>query len=176
MLGARTGKSTPKAAPRYILIAMTRRVLISSLGLAVATPKGLWSAVPPADPWTASEVIQPAKLADILKSGSAKPQVLCVAFPVLYRTRHITGAEFAGPTSKPEGIASLKKALGELPKDTDIVLYCGCCPMVRCPNIRPAYSAAKELGFAHVHVLSLPNDFRKDWEDKGYPVEPAAAA
>ena len=155
---------------------MTRRVLISSLGFLAAAPKGLWSAGVGSDPWAASDLIEPAALAQILQTGSSKPHVLCVAFPVLYRTRHITGAEFAGPTSKPEGIESLKKALSQLPRDTEIVLYCGCCPMVRCPNIRPAYRTAKELGFANVQVLSLPNDFRKDWEDKGYPVEPATAA
>jgi rhodanese-related sulfurtransferase len=129
-----------------------------------------------ADPWTPSELIQPAQLAEILKARSGQPHIICVAFPVLYRTRHIAGAEFAGPTSKPEGIASLKQTAAQLPKNADIVLYCGCCPMVRCPNIRPAYRTLKELGFTHVRVVSLPDDFRQDWENKGYPVEPASAA
>jgi rhodanese-related sulfurtransferase len=155
---------------------MTRRVLFSSFGLLAAFPKDIWSAAEQADPWTPSELILPAQLAEVLKTHSGQPHIVCVAFPVLYRTRHIAGAQFAGPTSKPEGVASLKQAVAQLPKNADIVLYCGCCPMVRCPNIRPAYRTLKELGFTRVRVLSLPDDFRRDWEDKGYPVEPASIA
>ncbi|HEX4229440.1 MAG TPA: rhodanese-like domain-containing protein [Bryobacteraceae bacterium] len=155
---------------------MTRRVLFSSFGLLAAFPKDIWSAVEQTDPWTPSELIQPAQLAEILKTHSGQPHIVCVAFPVLYRTRHIAGAQFAGPTGKPEGIASLKQAAAQLPKNADIVLYCGCCPMVRCPNIRPAYRTLKELAYTRVRVLSLPDDFRRDWEDKGYPVEPASIA
>jgi rhodanese-related sulfurtransferase len=146
--------------------------MLSGLGLVAAFPKDIWSAAQQVNPWTPSELLEPAQLAEILKTRSGQPHVICVAFPVLYRTRHIAGAEFAGPGSKPEGIASLKQTVAHLPKTADIVLYCGCCPMVRCPNIRPAYRALKELGFTRVRVLSLPDDFRKDWEDKGYPVEP----
>jgi hypothetical protein len=147
---------------------MTRRVLISSLSLLPS----LVTAEPDADPWTAADLIEPVQLADILKAGAAQPHILCVAFPVLYGTRHIAGAEFAGPGTKPEGIASLKQAVSQCPKTADVVLYCGCCPMVRCPNIRPAYRALKEGGFGHVRVLSLPIGFHQDWESKGYPVEP----
>lgn len=150
---------------------MTRRVLLSSLSLVQALPS-LLSAEPQADPWTASDLIEPAELAAMIKTGSAEAHILCVAFPVLYRTRHIAGAEFAGPTSKPEGLASLKQAAGQLPKSADIVLYCGCCPMVRCPNIRPAYRSLKEWGFTHGRVLSLVTSFHQDWEIKGYPVQP----
>lgn len=151
---------------------MNRRVLLSSLGLVAALPKDIWSAVQQSDPWMPSELLQPAQLAEIVRTRSGQPHIICVAFPVLYRTRHIAGAEFAGPTSKPEGIASLKQAVAQLPKDADVVLYCGCCPMVRCPNIRPAYRTMKELGFTRIRVLSLQDNFRQDWEDKGYPVEP----
>ncbi|MGC2656335.1 MAG: rhodanese-like domain-containing protein [Bryobacteraceae bacterium] len=151
---------------------MTRRVLLSTLGLWAGASGKLWSAND-GDPWTSADLMQPAELAAILKAGSPSEHVICVAFPVLYRTRHITGATFAGPTSKPEGIQSLNQTVAQLPKDAAIVLYCGCCPMVRCPNIRPAYRAMKDLGFSRVRVLALLENFHTDWESKGYPVEPA---
>jgi Rhodanese-like domain len=122
------------------------------------------------DPWASAELLQPAELAQKIQSGKA-PIILSVAFPVLYRGKHIVHAINAGPTSKPEGIEALKKAVGGLAKDADIVIYCGCCPMVKCPNIRPAYRILHELGFMHVRVLSLPTNLHTDWVGKDYPSE-----
>jgi hypothetical protein len=122
------------------------------------------------DPWRASELMEPAELADRLRRSGESVHVICVAFPVLYRQRHIAGAELAGPTSKPEGLAALNSALENL-KETDlVVLYCGCCPMRQCPNIRPAYSTAKTRDFQNIRVLNLPTNFHTDWTAKGYPV------
>jgi Rhodanese-like domain len=81
----------------------------------------------PADPWSSGELMEPATLAKLIKSGSDQ-KVLSVAFPVLYRQRHIPGAQFVGPASKPAGITALKTAVAKLPKNTSIVIYCGCCP------------------------------------------------
>lgn len=127
-----------------------------------------------ADPWTSAELLDPAKLAPTLKAGK-QPTILCVAFPMLYRNRHIPHAVYAGPGFKPEGIDLLKKAAAGLPKDADIVLYCGCCPMVKCPNIRPSYRTLKEMGFTHVRVLNIPTNMHVDWYAKGYPSEPGSA-
>jgi thiosulfate/3-mercaptopyruvate sulfurtransferase len=129
----------------------------------------------PSDPWTAVELLQPAQLAQAIQSGKA-PVVLSVAFPVLYKGKHIVHAINAGPTSKPEGIEALKTAVAKLPKDADLVIYCGCCPMVKCPNIRPAYRALKELGFTRVRVVSLPTNLHTDWVNKDYPSEGAPAS
>ncbi len=126
------------------------------------------------DPWTPGELLQPAALALMVQSAKA-PILLSVAFPVLYRGRHIAHAINAGPTSKPEGIEALKKEVAGLAKDADVVIYCGCCPMVKCPNIRPAYRVLKELGFTHVRVLSLPTNLHTDWVSKDYPSEPSPA-
>ena len=121
------------------------------------------------DPWTKSEVLEPSVLASQMKDG--KPTILCVAFPNLYKLKHISHAGFAGPGSKAEGIDMLKKAVANLPKDADLVIYCGCCPMVKCPNIRPAYRTLKELGFTHVRVLDIPTNMHTDWYSKNYPTE-----
>ncbi len=122
------------------------------------------------DPWTPAELMEPPALVKAL--ASAKPPViLCTAFSVLYRSRRVPHAIEAGPGGRPEGIALLKKAVAKLPKDADIVLYCGCCPMDRCPNLRPAYRTLRELGFQHVRVLDIPNNMHEDWFSKGYPAE-----
>ncbi len=128
-----------------------------------------------ADPWAQSELLQPAELAKAIESGKA-PIILSVAFPVLYKGKHIVHAINAGPASKPEGIEALKSAVAKLPKDADLVIYCGCCPMVKCPNIRPAYRTLKELGFRRVRVVSIPANLHTDWVTKGYPTEGSGAS
>lgn len=128
-----------------------------------------------ADPWPATAVIEPAALAQTIQGG--KPlTVVSVAFPVLYRAKHIVRAIEAGPGSKPEGIAALRKAVAGLPKDADIVVYCGCCPMLKCPNIRPAYRELKDLGFTRVRVLDIATNMHTDWYTKDYPSEDGPAA
>ena len=128
-----------------------------------------------AGPWPESVIMEPADLARILQASGKKPSVVCVAFPVLYRSRHIKNAVFAGPGGRPEGIAALKKAVAGMPKDADVVLYCGCCPMEKCPNIRPAYQALKEMGFTRVRVLRIPTNMAVDWYGKSYPSEAGSA-
>ena len=103
--------------------------------------------------------------------------MICVAFPALYANKHIVHAAFAGPGSKPEGLEALKKAAEPLPRDADLVIYCGCCPMAtKCPNIRPAYRTLKEMGFTHLRVLNIPTNMETDWFSKDYPSEAGSAA
>jgi thiosulfate/3-mercaptopyruvate sulfurtransferase len=122
-------------------------------------------------------LIQPKDLAEELSAAgsAAKPIVLQVGPNVLYRSKHIPGAGYAGPAAKPDGLDLLKNTVAKLPRDREIVLYCGCCPWDRCPNIRPAVELLQGMGFQRVRALSLPTDFKADWIDRGYPVEPAAA-
>ncbi len=127
------------------------------------------------DPWSKAELLEPAALAQQLRSGKP-PVIVFVGFPFLYRSRHIPSAIEAGPASKPEDIALLKKKVAGLPKNADIVIYCGCCPMVKCPNVRPAYRALKQMGFTHIRVLDLPANLHTDWYVKGYPSEPGSAS
>lgn len=123
------------------------------------------------DPWSKGELLTPADLVSQLQNTD-RPVVISVAFPFLYRQKHIVHARFAGPTSKPVGIDALKQSVANVPKHAEIVIYCGCCPMVKCPNVRPAYSALKQLGYSNIRVLDVPTDFHTDWTAKGYPVEP----
>jgi thiosulfate/3-mercaptopyruvate sulfurtransferase len=118
------------------------------------------------DPWPARDLLQPADLAAM----KPQPAIFYVGFPVLYRAAHIPGAVLAGPGSKPEGLELWTKALRPLPRNREIVLYCGCCPFQKCPNIRPAYQAAAGLGFSHIRVLVIETNLHTDWIAKGYPV------
>ena len=87
----------------------------------------------------------------------------------MFDQAHIPGAVYAGPGSTPAGIQSLESVVASLPKDKSIVLYCGCCPWSRCPNVGPAYSRLHKLGFTRVKVLYMANNFGDDWVTKGYP-------
>lgn len=125
------------------------------------------------DPWTNAETVQPADLAkEIADSDEAKrPTVVCVAPHVLYLGGHIPGALYHGPGMNAQGIDDLKKWAQGLPRSANIVIYCGCCPLERCPNLRPAFTALHAMGFTHLRALLLPTNFYTDWAKPGYPVE-----
>ena len=114
------------------------------------------------------------KAAELRAKGPA-PAVFQVGPNVLYRSKHIPGAVYAGPGSTAEGLGMLRAAVEKLPRDREIVLYCGCCPMEHCPKIRPAYQALKESGFTRVRVLRIPTNMAADWYGKGYPSEAGSA-
>jgi hypothetical protein len=125
------------------------------------------------DPWTKAQVLHAADLASELgnpKSAST-PVVVYVGFRTLFEGGHVPQASFHGTASKGDGVADLKMWLATLPRTTNLVIYCGCCPFDRCPNIRPAYTALRDLGFTHVRVLVLPTSFAADWVEKGYPMQ-----
>ena len=125
------------------------------------------------DPWSAADVVEAAKLADQLAhaNGKGRPTILYVGFRTLFEGGHIAGASFHGTASTAQGLADLKKWADTLPRDTNLVIYCGCCPFDHCPNIRPAFVALHGMGFTHLRVLVLPTNFASDWVDKSYPVE-----
>ncbi len=115
-------------------------------------------------------LISPKQLNEILKTpGTPKPIIFQVGFRVLYDHGHIPGAEYAGPASSEDGLASLRKRVASLPRDRFIVLYCGCCPWTHCPNIRPAAAELRKMGFTNVKLLHLTTSFEFDWVKKGYP-------
>jgi hypothetical protein len=143
---------------------------VAMVAAAVVTP-GLSGDDVQLDPWSKGELMEPGSLIQLMQSSATQPNIICVAFPVLYRQRHVLHAKFAGPASKPEGLTALREAVQTLPRSSEIVIYCGCCPMQKCPNVRPAYKLLKELGFTHIRVLDLPTNFHTDWSAKGYPVE-----
>lgn len=124
------------------------------------------------EPWTSSQVQQPVEFAkEVADPKSKKPLIIYVGFPFLYQGGRIPGALLHGPTAKPEGLEELKKWSQNLPRSQPIVIYCGCCPWNRCPNIRPAFKTLQELGFTKLKILFLQTDFTTDWLQKGFPVQ-----
>lgn len=113
--------------------------------------------------------IQPAELAAMLKAGETPP-ILQIGFSVMYQQAHIPNSEYAGPGNKDDGLVNLKNRVDALSRDRLVVIYCGCCPWERCPNIAAAYKQLVEMGFTKVKVLYLATSFGADWVDKGYPV------
>ncbi|HEY4149447.1 MAG TPA: rhodanese-like domain-containing protein, partial [Chitinophagaceae bacterium] len=75
-----------------------------------------------------------------------------------------------GPARDKDNLDKLKKQLLALPKDADIIIYCGCCPFEHCPNVRPAFSLLNEMQFTHHKLLNLEHNIKIDWISKGYPV------
>ncbi len=117
----------------------------------------------------ASALLQPAELAQMLETHD-RPLVLQVGSHVLYAEAHIPGSEYVGATGTSIGMQALRDRVSGLKKNQFIVLYCGCCPWGRCPNIRPAYGVLQTLGFTHVKALYIADNFGADWVRKGLPV------
>ncbi len=147
----------------------TKSALLIVLFLAAAFAR------PGGDPWKAADLLQPAALSIRLGAGE-KPTMLHVGFNVLYRAKHIPGSVYAGPASEPDGLALMKTAVKGLDPKTEIVIYCGCCPMRECPNLKPAFKALQDAGFHNVKVLELTDNFSADWIEQGYAVEKGTPA
>ena len=124
------------------------------------------SALPPGSP----QLIAADELVNSLQAPTGgKPLILNVGPSILYMQAHIPGAEYIGAGSSSQGMTSLRTRVKSLPRDAQIVLYCGCCPWGHCPNIAPAFAELEKLGFKNVKVLYIANNFGADWVDKGYP-------
>jgi rhodanese-related sulfurtransferase len=120
----------------------------------------------------AAQLMQPEELAQILRSsGEEKPLVLQVGPRVFYAEAHVPGSEYVGATAQEPGLQALRDRVKALPHDRPIVLYCGCCPWTKCPNVGPGYRELASLGFQRVRVMYIADNFGKDWVSKGYPVE-----
>ncbi|MGY0034855.1 rhodanese-like domain-containing protein [Pedobacter sp. NJ-S-72] len=117
------------------------------------------------NPWKEDQLIAPETLANLI---SKKADVKIYNIGVV---QNIKGATNVGAASEAENLAKLKEILKTVPKNKSIVIYCGCCPMGKCPNIRPAFKALADQKFTNYKLLDLPTNIKIDWIDKGYPVE-----
>jgi hypothetical protein len=122
--------------------------------------------------WTNENSVTPDAFARELASstGADRPVIGFVGPSFIYRTGHIPGAVLLGSASAPDGFAALKAWAQTLPKTANIVVYCGCCPIEVCPNLKPAHATLTGLGFTRVRVLLLPTSFGADWASKGLPL------
>ena len=125
------------------------------------------------EPWSTAQTVQPGDLLKELADTKSVPTVLYVGFQRLYTAGHIKGAQFHGSGGNADGLAQIKAWAATLPRSTNFVIYCGCCPLEKCPNLRPAFAALKEMGFTKLRVLLLPTSFAADWADTGFPYDKA---
>lgn len=145
-------------------------LLCALLALAVAPPSP--AAAPEKAPvaWDDAKRISIDELARLLKGpAAAKPEMFHVGFRVLFVQAHIPGSRFAGPGASPAGLETLRKAVAAVPKSKTIVLYCGCCPWEKCPNMEQPWRLLVAAGFADVRVLYIPTNFGRDWVGMGHP-------
>jgi len=118
------------------------------------------------DTWTQKQLMEPAKLAAIINNPDAvKPLIYSIGFE-----GGIKGSVVIGPVSEDSNLAKFKTALSKLPKNANIVIYCGCCPFEHCPNIRPAFRLLNQMKFTNQKMLNLSHNLRADWISKGYPM------
>ena len=119
-----------------------------------------------------AKLVQSEALNQLLQAnGADKPLLLQVGSHLLFDEAHIPGSVYAGAGSQPTGLQQLKNTVATLSRKKAIVLYCGCCPWNRCPNIGPAFKQLHDMGFTNVKVLYLANNLGSDWVAKGYSVE-----
>ena len=138
-------------------------ILIGAVGPALADHK-------PAASIPTAALIQPADFAVTLNaSATPKPLILQVGFRKAYLQAHIPGSEYVGAASEEDGVKVLRERVATLHKDRAIVIYCGCCPWSKCPNIAAAYDALQDLGFKNVKVVYIADDFGTNWVDQGFP-------
>ncbi len=82
------------------------------------------------EPWSQSQLLEPSSLAKTINNPDAKqPIVFCIGPQAV-----IKGSVDIGPTGNKANLDKLQARLEKLPKDADIVIYCGCCPFSRCPE------------------------------------------
>ena len=118
------------------------------------------------EPWRPDQLMDPAELARIIIDPQAPQPVLLSIGPAAVIKNSID----IGATNDKANLERLRVELDKLSRQSDVVIYCGCCPFNHCPNIRPAFKLMNEMKFEHHKLLNLPKNIKVDWIDKGYPV------
>lgn len=117
------------------------------------------------EPWTPEQLMQPEDLAAVINSPTAaKPLIICVG-----PSGVIKGSVEAGPANEAENLDKLKKLVAKEDKKREIVIYCGCCPFIKCPNVRPAFSLLTSMKFTNLKLLNLSHNIKADWIEHRYP-------
>lgn len=116
--------------------------------------------------WPDKYLMDTKKLTDILDNPrAARPNIYNIGF-----VGNIEGAKRLSPASKEDGLKQLQAELKDKPKNSPIIIYCGCCPFEHCPNVKPAFALVQKLGYTNAKILNLPTSIKADWIDKGYPM------
>jgi hypothetical protein len=117
--------------------------------------------------WTPADLIESGDLAaTINKPGVTQPVIFNIG-----AVEDIKGAVHIGAANNAENLKKLDKLAERLPKSKTVVIYCGCCPFGKCPNVAPAFQALKKRRLTQIKVLNLPVNLKTNWIAKGYPLE-----
>ncbi len=77
------------------------------------------------NPWKDSQLMDPALLASRIVKQKTKDLLIISVGPEAI----IKGSVDIGPTHEPENLEKLRNYLKNIPKNKEIVIYCGCCPL-----------------------------------------------
>lgn len=138
-------------------------VLSCFLSLILATACNPSSAQQPEN-WTKDQLIEPATLANRMESNTNLPVIISVGPGAV-----IPNSIDIGMVKEQENMKKFQDKVDALPKSSNIVIYCGCCPFDHCPNVRPAIAYLKGQGYTNYHLLNLLHNIKTDWISKGYP-------
>jgi hypothetical protein len=117
------------------------------------------------EPWSQQQLLEPSELVQLLDNSEDSLVIFSLGAGGI-----IPGSKDTGPSGEKESLNNLRQELETLPKDSHILIYCGCCPFDICPNVRPAFTLLNEMDFTNHQLLNLRENIKVDWIDKGYPV------
>ncbi len=122
---------------------------------------------PSTDPWTQQQLLEPSELAQLINDGKdSNIHIFCIG-----PSATIKNSIEIGEGSDKDNIEKLRQRASNLPREANIVIYCGCCPFKNCPNIRPAFSLLNEMKFTNHKLLNLSTNLKVDWLNKSYPTQ-----
>jgi hypothetical protein len=128
---------------------------------------GFLSAQNTSKPWTEDQIQDPEALANILRNPKLEQPLIFNIGPM----EDIKGATKIGPTREKSNMDKLRQALSSVPRNKTVIIYCGCCPIRVCPNVRPAFELLKEMKFTKPKLLNLEHNLKSNWIDPGYPMK-----
>lgn len=117
------------------------------------------------EPWAPAQLMKPEVLASRITASQTQNLLILSVGPDAV----IKGSVDIGPTRDQANVEKLKTYLKTVSRDKEVVIYCGCCPFDKCPNIRPAFRVLNEMGFKKARLLDIPKNIKVNWLDKDYP-------
>lgn len=119
------------------------------------------------EPWRLDQLMKTEDLASRISMAQTDSMLILSIGPDAL----IKGSVDMGAARDQANLDKMREYLKDVPKDKEIVIYCGCCPFDRCPNIRPAFSLLLEMGFKEPKLLDIPQNIRTNWLNPGYPIQ-----
>lgn len=118
------------------------------------------------EPWKPDQLMEPADLASVIRHPEKpQPHIISIGPGAVIKDSYDIG-----PTSEKANLMKLQNHLDTLQRDASVVIYCGCCPFSKCPNIRPAFTLMNKMGFRNHKLLNIEQNVKVNWIDPGYPM------